>query len=77
MTCSSSPRRPSARSRQSTSFQTDDEAVRRANDSPSVLRAYVFGRDLGRVQRVVERLDYGVVGVNDGAPSTAQVPLAV
>ena len=50
------------------------EAVRRANDSPYGLAAYVFGRDLGRVFRVVEQLDYGVVGVNDGAPSTGQAP---
>ncbi len=55
-------------------FRTDAEAVRRANDSPYGLAAYVFGRDLGRVLRVVERLEYGVVGVNDGAPSTGQAP---
>jgi succinate-semialdehyde dehydrogenase/glutarate-semialdehyde dehydrogenase len=34
----------------------------------------VFGRDIGRLHRVIEALEYGVVGVNDGAPSTAQVP---
>jgi succinate-semialdehyde dehydrogenase / glutarate-semialdehyde dehydrogenase len=53
---------------------TDEEAVRRANNSPFGLAAYVFGRDLGRVMRVVEQLEYGVVGVNDGAPSTGQAP---
>jgi len=55
-------------------FDDDDEAVRRANDSPYGLAAYVFGRDLSRVLRTVERLDYGVIGVNDGVPSTAQAP---
>jgi succinate-semialdehyde dehydrogenase/glutarate-semialdehyde dehydrogenase len=55
-------------------FDTDDEAIRRANDSPYGLAAYVFGRNLSRVLRTVERLDYGVIGVNDGVPSTAQAP---
>ena len=55
-------------------FDDDDEAVRRANDSPFGLAAYVFGRDLSRVLRTVERLEYGVIGVNDGVPSTAQAP---
>lgn len=57
-----------------TPFDTDEEAIRRANDSPYGLAAYVFGRDYARVLRVVEALDYGVVGVNDGVPSTAQAP---
>ncbi|GAA0985667.1 NAD-dependent succinate-semialdehyde dehydrogenase [Acrocarpospora macrocephala] len=51
-----------------------DAAVELANDSPYGLAAYVFGRDIGQVTRVVERLEYGVVGVNDGTPSTAQAP---
>jgi succinate-semialdehyde dehydrogenase / glutarate-semialdehyde dehydrogenase len=57
-----------------TSVASDDEAVERANNSPFGLAAYVFGRDLGRVLRLVERLEYGVIGVNDGAPSTGQAP---
>jgi succinate-semialdehyde dehydrogenase / glutarate-semialdehyde dehydrogenase len=57
-----------------TSVASDDEAVQRANSSPFGLAAYVFGRDLGRVLRLVERLEYGVIGVNDGAPSTGQAP---
>ncbi|MCW2623796.1 NAD-dependent succinate-semialdehyde dehydrogenase [Mycobacterium sp.] len=56
------------------SFQTIEEAVERANSSPFGLAAYAFGRDIGRLHRVIEALEYGVVGVNDGAPSTAQVP---
>jgi succinate-semialdehyde dehydrogenase/glutarate-semialdehyde dehydrogenase len=55
-------------------FDTDDEAVTRANNSPFGLAAYVFSRDLGRIMRTVERLEYGVIGVNDGAPSTGQAP---
>jgi succinate-semialdehyde dehydrogenase/glutarate-semialdehyde dehydrogenase len=50
------------------------EAVDLANASPFGLAAYVFGRDIGQVVQVVEKLEYGVVGVNDGAPSTAQAP---
>jgi succinate-semialdehyde dehydrogenase/glutarate-semialdehyde dehydrogenase len=57
-----------------TSFDTDAEAIERANNSPFGLAAYVFGRDLGRVYRIVEGLEYGVIGVNDGAPSTGQAP---
>jgi succinate-semialdehyde dehydrogenase/glutarate-semialdehyde dehydrogenase len=57
-----------------TRYESDDEAVRRANDSPFGLAAYVFGRDIGRVQRITEELEYGVIGVNDGAPSTGQAP---
>ena len=56
------------------SFATEDEAIARANNSPFGLAAYVFTRDLGRALRTVERLEYGVVGVNDGAPSTGQAP---
>jgi len=56
------------------SVASDDEAAQRANNSPFGLAAYVFGRDLGRVLRLVERLEYGVIGVNDGAPSTGQAP---
>jgi succinate-semialdehyde dehydrogenase/glutarate-semialdehyde dehydrogenase len=56
------------------SFTTEDEAIVRANNSPFGLAAYVFTRDLGRALRTVERLEYGVVGVNDGAPSTGQAP---
>ncbi|MFC5753238.1 NAD-dependent succinate-semialdehyde dehydrogenase [Actinomadura rugatobispora] len=55
-------------------FDTEEEALRRANASPFGLAAYVFSRDLGRVVRAAEALEYGVVGVNDGAPSTGQAP---
>lgn len=55
-------------------FDDDDEAVHRANGSPFGLAAYVFGRDIGRLRRVVEQLQCGVVGLNDGLPSAAQAP---
>lgn len=57
-----------------TAFETDAEAINRANASPFGLAAYVFGRDVGRLFRTVEDLEYGVIGVNDGAPSTGQAP---
>jgi len=56
------------------SFQDDDDVVARANNSPFGLAAYVFTRDMARILRTTERLQYGVIGVNDGAPSSAQVP---
>lgn len=49
-------------------FTTEDEAVERANDSPWGLAAYLATRDLGRAHRVSERLEAGIVGVNDGIP---------
>ncbi|MBI2377355.1 MAG: NAD-dependent succinate-semialdehyde dehydrogenase [Deltaproteobacteria bacterium] len=57
-----------------TRFSTEAEAVQLANDSPFGLAAYLFTRDVSRLFRVAERLDYGIVGANDGAPSTAQAP---
>ncbi|MCU1724193.1 NAD-dependent succinate-semialdehyde dehydrogenase [Pseudomonas sp. 5P_5.1_Bac1] len=55
-------------------FDTTDEAVAAANDTPYGLAAYLWTRDLDTAHRVSERLDYGIVGINDGAPSTAQAP---
>ena len=45
-----------------------------ANDTPFGLAAYLWTRDLSRAFRVAEALDYGIVGVNDGVPSTPQAP---
>jgi succinate-semialdehyde dehydrogenase/glutarate-semialdehyde dehydrogenase len=56
------------------SFRSIAEAVDLANDVPYGLAAYLWTRDLSRAFRVAEALDFGVVGVNDGLPSTAQAP---
>lgn len=55
-------------------FRHEDEAVEMANDSIYGLAAYFYTRDASRLMRVAERLEYGIVGANDGAPSTAQAP---
>lgn len=55
-------------------FDSEEEAVRLANDTPYGLAAYFYARDLGRVWRVAEGLDYGMVGVNEGILSNAAAP---
>ena len=55
-------------------FSSDAEAVAQANNTPFGLAAYLWTRDLSRAFRVAEALDYGIVGVNDGVPSTPQAP---
>ena len=55
-------------------FDTEDEAVERANASPFGLSAYACTRDLGRAFRMTERLEAGTIGINDGAPTTSQAP---
>src|SRR5690625_6835551 len=55
-------------------IDTDAEAVALANDTPYGLAAYVFTENVARGTQVIEQLDYGIVGWNDGAPSAAQVP---
>jgi len=55
-------------------FETEDEVIAMANASEYGLAAYFFTRDAGRLMRVAEALEYGIVGANDGAPSTAQAP---
>ncbi len=57
-----------------TAFDTEDEAVRLANDTPYGLAAYFATRDYARLLRVAERLEFGVVGANDGLPSTPSAP---
>jgi succinate-semialdehyde dehydrogenase/glutarate-semialdehyde dehydrogenase len=55
-------------------FKTDEEAVRMANDTDFGLAAYLFSRDIGRIWRVAEALEYGMVGINTGLISTAVAP---
>ena len=57
-----------------TRFKTEAEAIALANDTDSGLAAYVYTRDIGRVFRVAEALDYGMVAVNDGLLSTEVAP---
>ena len=55
-------------------FSDEAEAVRIANDTPYGLAAYFYSRDIGRVWRVSEGLDYGIVGINTGFISTEVAP---
>ncbi|EGA88357.1 succinate-semialdehyde dehydrogenase [Planococcus donghaensis MPA1U2] len=55
-------------------FETDEEAVQLANDTRFGLAAYFFTESMSRGTYIAENLDYGIVGWNDGAPSTAQAP---
>ncbi|WP_341702183.1 NAD-dependent succinate-semialdehyde dehydrogenase [Ferrovibrio sp.] len=55
-------------------FRDEAEAVRLANDTPYGLAAYFYSRDIARVWRVAERLQYGMVGINEGLISTAEAP---
>jgi len=57
-----------------TSFDTEDEAIERANDTDYGLSAYAFTTNLNRAMRVAERLEAGTVGINDGVPSTSICP---
>lgn len=53
---------------------TDKEAIELANDTPFGLAAYVFTENMSRGMNVIEQLDFGIVGWNDGLPSAAQAP---
>ena len=55
-------------------FKTEEEAMRMANDTEYGLAAYFYARDVGRVWRVGEALEYGMVGINSGIISTAVAP---
>jgi succinate-semialdehyde dehydrogenase/glutarate-semialdehyde dehydrogenase len=56
------------------SFATEEEAVARANDTDYGLAAYAYTRDLSRVLRLGEALEYGMVGVNTGVVSNPAAP---
>jgi succinate-semialdehyde dehydrogenase / glutarate-semialdehyde dehydrogenase len=55
-------------------FEDEASAIRMANDTPYGLAAYLYTRDASRLIRVAEALEYGIIGANDGLPSTPQVP---
>jgi succinate-semialdehyde dehydrogenase / glutarate-semialdehyde dehydrogenase len=55
-------------------FTTEDEAITQANDTPYGLASYFYGRDMGRIWRVSEGLEYGIVGINTGVISTEVAP---
>lgn len=55
-------------------FKTEEEAIRRANDTTYGLAAYFYSRDAARIIRVSEGLESGLVGVNDAAGYTHEIP---
>jgi succinate-semialdehyde dehydrogenase / glutarate-semialdehyde dehydrogenase len=55
-------------------FTDEEEALALANATDYGLSAYFYTRDASRLMRVAERLEAGIIGANDGAPSTAQAP---
>ncbi|MBB5751390.1 NAD-dependent succinate-semialdehyde dehydrogenase [Prosthecomicrobium pneumaticum] len=55
-------------------FETEAEAIHAANDTEFGLAAYFFSRDVGRIFRVAEGLEYGMVGINSGLISTELAP---
>jgi succinate-semialdehyde dehydrogenase/glutarate-semialdehyde dehydrogenase len=55
-------------------FKGEEEAIKLANDTPFGLASYFFAKDISRVWRVAEALEYGMVGINETAISTAVAP---
>ena len=55
-------------------FKDEADAVRIANDTSYGLAAYFYARDVGRVMRVAEALEYGIIGINEGIISTEVAP---
>jgi acyl-CoA reductase-like NAD-dependent aldehyde dehydrogenase len=55
-------------------FETEEEAIRLANNTPFGLAAYFYGRDVGRVWRVAEALETGMVGINTCVISSEIAP---
>jgi succinate-semialdehyde dehydrogenase/glutarate-semialdehyde dehydrogenase len=55
-------------------FETENEVVQKANDTPFGLAAYFYGQNMSRIWRVAEALEYGMVGINTGLISTATAP---
>jgi succinate-semialdehyde dehydrogenase / glutarate-semialdehyde dehydrogenase len=55
-------------------FSSEEEVIRQANDTPYGLAAYFYSRDVGRIWRVSEALEYGILGINTGMISTEVAP---
>jgi succinate-semialdehyde dehydrogenase/glutarate-semialdehyde dehydrogenase len=55
-------------------FNSEEDAIRLANNTQFGLAAYFYGRDISRVWRVAEALEYGIVGINEGMISTEVAP---
>jgi succinate-semialdehyde dehydrogenase/glutarate-semialdehyde dehydrogenase len=55
-------------------FDTEEQAIKMANDTEYGLAAYFYSRDIGRVWRVAEALEYGIIGINEGIISTEVAP---
>ena len=55
-------------------FSTEEEAIAMANDTEFGLACYFYSRDVGRIWRVAEGLEYGIVGINEGIISNEMAP---
>jgi succinate-semialdehyde dehydrogenase/glutarate-semialdehyde dehydrogenase len=55
-------------------FSTEEEAIQMANDTEFGLASYFYSRDIGRIWRVAEALEYGIVGINEGIISNEMAP---
>jgi succinate-semialdehyde dehydrogenase/glutarate-semialdehyde dehydrogenase len=55
-------------------FKTEEEALKMANDTEYGLASYFYSKDMGRIWRVMEGLEYGIVGINEGIISTEVAP---
>ena len=73
-TCCARARRPSARWRRCSASRPRPRSIALANDTEFGLASYFYSRDIGRIFRVGEALEYGMVGINTGLISTAEVP---
>ena len=55
-------------------FDTEEEVIQKANDTPFGLAAYFYAQGINRVWKVAEALEYGIIGINEGLISTAEAP---
>ena len=55
-------------------FSTEDQVIQLANDTEFGLAAYFYSRDVGRIYRVAEQLEFGIVGINEGVVSNEMAP---